>query len=73
VQKVLPLVPKDMELKSVSSYTQDFDGSKPGEAEVTLQVTPIEGSTSLKGRKIETTFYEHTFIIDAAGKVSKKE
>lgn len=69
-KKVIALTPKDMEFNSIKSYTQEFAADKPTEAEIVIHATPIKGSTALKGNKLETTYYEFTYTIDANGKVT---
>lgn len=72
-QKVIAQTPKDMEYNSIKSYTQKFSANKPAEAEIVIHATPISGSTTLKGKKLETTYYEYTYIIDAEGNTTMRK
>lgn len=73
VQKILPLVSKELEFNSVKSYSQEFENNKPGKSEIIVHATPNKSSTTLKGRKLETTYYELIFEIDDSGNVKMKE
>jgi hypothetical protein len=66
-EKILPLIPEELKFASIKQYEQDFSNSKPGKVSITAHATDKNGSSKLKGKKVETTFYELKFEISESG------
>ncbi len=72
LEEAKKLIPEEFNFKGIGTYKLSAEKDYI-EHDFILQITDKEGSTEVKGRNIETTYYELKFTSDKDGTLSMKE
>lgn len=71
IKNLIAAVPADYEYQCVSEYTEQFkNGKSIGVKGIIHALDKTGNSTKLKGNKLETTYYQLNFEMDASGKIN---
>ncbi len=71
IKKLIAAIPDGYEYQCVSEYNEQFKNGKSIEVKGIIHALSKTGnSTKLKGNKLETTYYQLNFVIDASGKIN---
>jgi len=71
IKKLIAAIPDGYEYQCVSEYNEQFKNGKSIEVKGIIHALSKTGnSTKLKGNKLETTYYQLNFVMDASGKIN---